>query len=1117
MAFNQWKKQLKELVNRKYGFNDLDYLRDNATTVARSITIMYENNFDGRKIKAVNNDYEKLRHIIDNLVQLQELYNNPLTDNDELNFRLKLTTTEQPRPPPPLYNYVVSAEIFVMFVNASEDATNPTYKKWNIIRKTGDGEGAIFTVYFTFSSPLPEIRTPTNYNDPMAQYILDAIKNYAPELRILNENSRYKIYLIKYRTPRDSDRFSLLTVGRAEDVNDLHLYKSVRLHGQYIAYEGIREYDTDKECMAVLLEYSGLNSWGIDLSNGISLEELEQFIHYTQTPAIILNLFDEPIIKFKKGDKVNTDFSKIAPLIKNYKVKSRPKMMIAKVANGHLYNITDEKVRHKYQHPEYKKPPTQDNRPVRELDSCGDDICDCTAYLNLSKMKGVYSTRCTLKPLYDKCLNSNYIPKVYENKNTIVQITVNGITIYHDRKRKESKQLLELYNDIYGCNEVFINQSFLTVLKLFLPRFQSITNEQTAPIFENNISCGGFYFQEEHKNLFGLDINSAYPTIMKNNVLPVFTGTETIRPFTGTIEERSLYYINPKCNNLMCQKGYFYGCAVNQFIKSGFLEISEILDEVVPNSSTNEICGLMATFEEKIKDVRLLKEVRCNMSGLLGQLDTHIKVARTTSLYDVHSLKNTTYKVDGCINNLEIRLTDPTGFITTLVNYQIPVYKVVREDKEYKLQGSRPAYTYIIHKNYANLLVLRRWILSIPTAEIVGVKTDAIYFRQQQQEIEIGSVNIYQPSETIVPIDQPAKVLKEDTFKYIGTPQGCKWVNGTTAIRSKAEHHYQEYKRIIPNKPDTIQIDNTKPIDLTKYTKGFHIDSMPGTGKTHLLKQLQKIYKEAKTITFTNAVAHNIGGETLHKFFNQKIDVIDYNKAFKIPSIVLIDECYNIPAEFYPLIAKMRARGTIIYSFGDSEQLESIDKKRMTQDEKKLFWSRMSSVNLVLLHNWRSNNEYVELAKTGQINPPETKEFKLINICKYNSSREQINTTMFQRFGYMRFVVTRNNKKEDMFKGQIYELKDNQMTLLYRGPANPRPFKTCYTKSIEPGYAITNHIAQGSSINESYNIVDFDKMDQRARFVALTRTTNPDLITQMPTLPRDKRQPKRIWKDNQYI
>lgn len=1090
-TIKEWRQNLKYIVNQKYTANDIPQLLEILTTVATSITLAYERKLDGRTIRSIENDYDKLKSIIYNL---------------EHPIILKV------------HEYSILAEVDVLFVPNGFDVTNPTYEKWEKERKTGDGSRGTYNIAIKYTSENPNLRTPTRRDDQVAINILEYIKDNAVELRILNEDSAYKIYLIRY-TPVDrngNDRIKTLMIRRPEETPDYNLYTKIRLHGQILQYEGIKEEKTDEECGKVLLEYSGLSTTGINLDNGISLEELEQFIHYTQTPAIIVNLFDEPIIKFRKGDPINPDFSKIKPLLNNYRPTSKPKMMVAKVANGHLYNITDEKQRHKYQHPDYKKPAHNDTRKITTLEECDEKDCDCMARLDLSKMKGVYSTKCSLAPLYHKCLNNNYIPKIYET-NIIQQIQVNGITIYHDSKREISKQLLSIYDEIYGTNTPYINQSFMSILKMFLPSFKSIQNEQTAQIFENNISSGGFYFQEEHKNLFGLDINAAYPTIMKNNVLPVFDGSETIQPFTGTINERSLYYINPKSNNLMCQPGYFYGCAVQEFINSNFLTTQEILDEINPNSSTNEICNLMETFETKIHNKQLLKEIRCNMSGLLGQLDVQTKIARTTSLFDVYSLKNTTYTIDGFINNFEITLTNTNNITTTLVKYHIPVYKVIREDRTTKTESSRPAYVYIIHKNYANVLKLRQWILTIPEAHITGIKTDAIYFTSKQINSEIGPVSEYQPSKAEAdPLK--ATVLSEDgPFKYIGTPKGTKWINGTTAIKKEAKHHYQAYKRITPSQTIIEQVDNRNPIDLQKYKNGFHIDSLPGTGKTAILKQLAAIYTNSKTITFTNAVAHNIGGQTLHKFFNQKVNNMNYNTPFKCPPIILIDECYNLPAEFYPLIAKMKAKGTIIYSFGDSEQLESIDKKRMTQDEKKLFWSRMSPINLILMHNWRSNNEYVEQARQGLIVPPLTDKTSLINICKYNSSREVINQNLFNLYGYKRFVVVRNNKKENLFKGQIYELQDDKITLLYRGPTSPRKFKPSYLKYIEPGYAITNHIAQGSSINEPYTIVDFDKMNQRARFVALTRTTDPSLITTAAALPRDKRQPKKTWKDNKYI
>ena len=46
-----------------------------------------------------------------------------------------------------------------------------------------------------------------------------------------------------------------------------------------------------------------------------------------------------------------------------------------------------------------------------------------------------------------------------------------------------------------------------------------------------------------------------------------------------------------------------------------------------------------------------------------------------------------------------------------------------------------------------------------------------------------------------------------------------------------------------------------------------------------------------------------------------------------------------------------------------------------------------------------------------------------------------------------------------------------------------------------PAYCITTHKSQGMSIDEPYVIHEFDQLPSEGRYVALTRTTNPDLVT----------------------
>jgi len=861
------------------------------------------------------------------------------------------------------------------------------------------------------------------------------------------KDGTYNINFTEYREP----------IGRN--------YRTIPLFGTVYNYEGLPLQNNNNNCAGDLINYSCPNLRKDTSKDGMTLDQLEQFAIERNIPMLIVDLFDEPIINYKfdtrRGGKKRTH-------------------IIAKVINGHLYNITDESYRRRLTC-HVKPQPKQDTRTIEQLPS-----------LDISKLNKntIYTTDEDLHDLYVRCLNDNYIPIIRENKFHISTIIVNGITIHRDRHRAHAEFLLDKFNESYRPQPPikYYNQSVTTILRMFIDRIlYSKTNDITGIIFDDNIACGGFFEITGHKQL-GLDINKAYPTIMANEVLPVLEGGERPEAFTE-VNDRDLYYIIPQQRHYMCEEGYFYGCAVRTFLELNFITIHDIKDQIRIPSYTGrlkEIMGLLGTQD---------KTVNMYLSGLLAEKNNMTKVARTASLDDVNYLcqtPGTTYKLDIMVNNK-------------------PIYKVERENKESKINNHKPSYVYIIHKNYSNVLKLVKYINTIPTAVVTGIKTDCVYYTLETKDSEIGQIPIFLPQD---------KQVTE--FKDI---LGCYTDGNFTTkhqlqqdIFKEIKHKERNYKRITEKEPVTIEVDNSKPYDYTQH-KSFHIDSLPGTGKSYILKTLQT--KDTVTLTFTNAVASQINGQTLHRYFNQKVGEIDYDafKPKKTPKILLIDECYNIPSEFYPFIAHLKLKGSQIYSFGDSRQLESIDRKYMSLADKKRFWARMSDINIILMHNWRSSSDYVEQCEKQTFTPTKAIQPSIINICRYNSTKEAINTVLFQRFGYMRFVVTRNHTSEGLFKGQIYELKDDRITLLYRGQQPSKPFKPFMYKYIEPGYCITNHIAQGSSISESYTIFDYDNMDQRARFVALTRTTDPTKITVYDTLPREERQKKLTWshEQKQYI
>ena len=51
-----------------------------------------------------------------------------------------------------------------------------------------------------------------------------------------------------------------------------------------------------------------------------------------------------------------------------------------------------------------------------------------------------------------------------------------------------------------------------------------------------------------------------------------------------------------------------------------------------------------------------------------------------------------------------------------------------------------------------------------------------------------------------------------------------------------------------------------------------------------------------------------------------------------------------------------------------------------------------------------------------------------------------------------------------------------------------------FNKIFYPAYAITIYASQGCTINQPYTIHEFDLLDQRARYVALSRSSQMDYI-----------------------
>ena len=155
------------------------------------------------------------------------------------------------------------------------------------------------------------------------------------------------------------------------------------------------------------------------------------------------------------------------------------------------------------------------------------------------------------------------------------------------------------------------------------------------------------------------------------------------------------------------------------------------------------------------------------------------------------------------------------------------------------------------------------------------------------------------------------------------------------------------------------------------------------------------------------------------------------------------------------------------------------------------------------------------------------------NVCYTNETRIKINDTLMEKYKTdssitlekisgdansqkviltegMPIIGTKNNKKFQivnncmytLFKidGDVFHIREKEAQKIaakkkkaYEGNEIFVPINQ-FQRLFYPAYCITTHKMQGETLNTPYTIHDFDMMDQKLKYVALTRATNKRII-----------------------
>jgi ATP-dependent exoDNAse (exonuclease V) alpha subunit len=247
---------------------------------------------------------------------------------------------------------------------------------------------------------------------------------------------------------------------------------------------------------------------------------------------------------------------------------------------------------------------------------------------------------------------------------------------------------------------------------------------------------------------------------------------------------------------------------------------------------------------------------------------------------------------------------------------------------------------------------------------------------------------------------------------------------------------------------------------------------------------------------------------------------------------IFIDEVSMMPEMFYKFfIVLKRMRPDIKFIIaGDFAQLLPVKDRVENCDYKNsLALHELCDGNrLQLLKCRRSDATLFNMLLPDNINKIQKTDFKNSmtsrHICFTNKKRLEINKMMMEQFikkkkvkglflkgldydnnsqditicAGMPVISRKNNKDLNIYNNETYTIKEiknkEQLVIVIDyGKEQAVPIAE-FTKMFNLAFCITCHKAQGATFDEPYTIHEFNQFDDRLRYVALSRSTDINLI-----------------------
>ena len=612
------------------------------------------------------------------------------------------------------------------------------------------------------------------------------------------------------------------------------------------------------------------------------------------------------------------------------------------------------------------------------------------------------------------------------------------------------------------------------------------------------------YKQYKQTNLMAWDINKCYSACMYNPTEDWIRldFNDTWEDYDGELK-LGIYYLKTDDTTLFKKSGYYSTCIIKKAISEGIDFV--ITKQLIPSHTEDK------TMLTKIIDVimkysngntAISKTVINLMSGMLGQASA--KISKNIKINnDIDQIFNFLNKYGELEDGIMMNKIEDTPYYMYGFNKEV----ILNEN-------NRAMYIQVLDQSNIELYNMAKAMGGM----VVAYKVDCAVVVGGNKEIKCDTEWGGYTSCDIPNITRKEKI---DDVDFI------------------SDRAWNDYKYLKLNDSDKWE----DIYNLLMKNKGLLLQASAGNGKTYTAKMIaSKLGDRVKIIAPTNKAALNIGGSTIHRFLEMNAD--GYIKPNKIKfindkyDVVIIDEISMISKELWRRLCllKQELPHIIFLLLGDEKQIPPVEEETI-QDYfnhpavKYLCNYNKNILNVrkrydETLYNLLEDVDNIDIYDKVAYPPLETTR----NICYFNKTRIRVNKMWNDKLrGADAVFIPKYNNENDEHAKQSQDMYiynglpviamrtkfDKEDGLMF---ANSETFEVCvvgdnyismynerpdengakelyvyncpiedFNKYFLMNYCSTTHKCQGETIVENYTIYDWNAMDTKLRYTALSR------------------------------